>query len=338
MKRSLLGFVSLAAAVGLFLVMPQNLEAAALKGHALKQGSTIAITAPASNVQDVHKNFLKKVYQRIEKEGYKVRVEPTTGKVYGSYAGTAAERAEELNRLFADKTVDAILCMRGGYGSAQMLDKLDYKIIAKNPKMLIGFSDITALHNAIYKKAKVVGVSGPMITRLINGSDYSWKHLLAGVKTKDALGVVPMPKGKQLQTLVAGTASGPIIGGNLCTFASIIGSPYQPPAKGAILVLEEVGESAYRIDRMLNQLYLAGILKDVNGIVFGGFTNCASDKSSFSVDEVIEKYAKLAGKPCVKNFPFGHDKDNVFLPIGVQAALNASKTHPTLTITEAHNK
>ena len=338
MKNKILGLATILTAAGLFFALPQDLEAAALKGAALKKDYTIAITAPASNIKGDVKKLYKNVIKRIEDEGYKVRIEPTTGKSYGTYAGTEAERAEELNRLFGDDTVDAILCLRGGYGSAQLLDKLDYTTIANNPKMLIGFSDITALHNAIYKKANLVGISGPMISKLKTGSEYSWKQLFAGLKTHDAIGVVPMPEGTKLDTLVPGEATGHIIGGNLCTFLSLLGTPYQPDCKGAILVLEEVGESSYRIDRMLNQLLQAGILKDVNAIVFGEFTACAPEKGGFTTDEVIEKYAKLAGKPAVKGLPLGRGNNNIFLPIGVQGSLKATKANATFKVTEAHTK
>lgn len=337
MKNKIIGLMTILTTAGFALAMPQTSEAA-LKGHALKKDYTIAITAPASNIKGDVSKLYKNVIKRIEDAGYKVRIEPTTGKAYGTYAGTEQERADELNRLFGDDTVDAILCLRGGYGSAQVLDKLDYKVIANNPKMLIGFSDITSLHNALYKKANIVGISGPMISKLKTGSEYSWQNLLNGLKTNDPLGVIPMPTGVKLETLVSGEGKGPIIGGNLTTFVSLIGTPYMPETKGAILVLEEVGESPYRIDRMLNQLLQAGILTNVNGIVFGEFTGCAPEKGGFTADEVIEKFAKLAGKPCVKNFPLGHGYHNTFLPIGVQASLNARKIGASLDVIETHTK
>ncbi|MDO4179374.1 MAG: LD-carboxypeptidase [Phascolarctobacterium sp.] len=327
------GSLAILFAAGLFSVLPQHAEAV-FKGHALKKDYVIAVTAPASSMQG---NF-KKVIQRIEAEGYQVRFEPTTTKNYGNYSGTSEERAEELNRLFGDDTVDAILCLRGGYGSAQVLDKLDYKVITNNPKMLIGFSDITALHNAIYKKANIVGISAPMISTLKKNSEYSWKQLLDGVKSTEAIGKLALPEGSKLQTLVPGEAKGHLIGGNLTTFVSLIGTPYMPETKGAILILEDVGEASYSIDRMMNHLYQAGILKEVNGIVFGEFVNCPTNKGDFTTDEVIAKYAKLAGKPCVKGLPLGHGVNNTFLPIGVQVNLNANIIGTCLTITESHNK
>ncbi|MBQ3447874.1 MAG: LD-carboxypeptidase, partial [Synergistaceae bacterium] len=246
-------------------------------------------------------------------------------------AGTDRKRAEDINSFFRDKTVKAILCARGGYGSARVLDKLDYKMIARNPKPLIGYSDITALHIALGEKAGISTIHGPMAATFSGGkpdSDYTRRQLLDGLTRDIPIGNLPMPEGRKLETVIIGKAEGVIMGGNLSVMASLVGTPWELDGTGALLLIEEVGEKPYRIDRMMNQLYQSGLLGRVNGILLGDFVDCESDEPSgpgnFSLDDVLLHYAELSRKPVIRGVPSGHGGYNAFLPMGVRARMKAN--------------
>ena len=307
-----------------------------VKGKALRPGDTIAVTAPAGWTNADYSG----VAQALEQLGYHVIFEPTVGLRDGFTSGTPEERAEELNALFADDSIDAILCLKGGYGSAAMLDKLDYDMIAEHPKLFIGFSDITALHTALHEKAGLVTIHGPMMSTLHppevaesgedeDGSgeaapgtaDYSWMQFLKGITRNTAPGAAEMPEGRSLEGVVAGKASGKLVGGNLALIASLVGTDYQLDGTGCILFLEETHEDAYRIDGMLLQLYQNGLLGRVDGIVYGNFNSCWD--GYLTVDQVLEKYAVMAGKPAIKGLPAGHAGANMFLPLGAEAQIEA---------------
>ena len=241
-----------------------------------------------------------------------------------------------FGEFFRDDRIDAILCLNGGYGSSRILDQLDYAMIAAHPKLLIGFSDITALEAALYEKSRLVTLNGPLLITL-PGSPYSSQQFEKAVTTSVPLGAVTMPAGRVLQTVLPGKASGRLIGGNLSVVASLAGTPYELKGKGCILVLEDVGEESYRIDRMLNQLWQNGLLQQVEGIVYGDFTDCGHDSGDFTTDEVLDYYAKKAGKPAARGLPFGHGADKACIPIGADSELDArSDGTAQLIIKEAH--
>ena len=241
-------------------------------------------------------------------------------------AGTDQQRADDINRMFQDDEVKAVLCTRGGYGSARILGKLDYDMIAKHPKPIIGFSDITALLNVLGERCNIPAIHGPMLcslTRDYMNSDYTLTHVFAGLNGKVITGELPMPEGKKLSTLTPGKAEGVIRGGNLTVIASLIGTPYELKGDGALLLLEEIGEKPYRIDRMLNQLWQNGLLMRVNGILLGDFIDC--DDNASNLARVLKRYAKLSGKPVITGMPAGHGKDNMYIPFGVHAVMTARK-------------
>lgn len=308
------------------------------KGIALHSGDTIGIAAPASPDEGLD---ISSAVQVLHGLGYKTVMAPNTKERDGFFAGTDMDRAAGVNTLFSNDDVKAIVCLNGGYGSARILDKLDYAMIAKHPKLLIGFSDITALHTALGEKAGIVTVHGPMMNTLVpaNHSAYTWQQFTNGVTTTEPIGMLSLPPGKNLQTIIAGTAQGKLVGGNLTMLAAAAGTPYELKGDGAVLVLEDVNEDAYRIDRMMQQLWQNGLLKRVNAIVYGDFLNCGHDLGDFTTDDVLTYYAKLAGKPAIKGLPIGHGMDNAFLPLGVHAIVRASADGTaTLTIDESHNK
>ncbi len=303
-----------------------NSEAERIKGKALQQGDTIGIIAPGSS--DDIKDYAKAI-RDLEKMGYKVKIGDSCNSQYGYFAGTDAARAADLNKFFADDEVQAILCMRGGSGSAQLLDKLDYDNIARHPKQFIGYSDVTSLHIALGERCNLSTIHGPMLRSFPKGLDKSNSQadiFLRGLKGELYPGELPMPQGRQLETVFPGEAEGVIMGGNLTVMTSLLGTPYEMKGDGILLLIEDVDEAAYRIDRMLWQLWQNGLLSRVNGILVGDMTGADDDweEGDFRVSEVLERYARLAGKPMIKGLPIGHGKDNIYLPLGIHAVMRAN--------------
>ena len=294
-----------------------------VRGRALQTGDTIGVLAPASNT-DIGE--LQNAIKYLKGLGYQVKLAPSCSAQYGYFAGTDSQRAADLNHFFADEEVKAILCLRGGYGSARVLDKLDYEAIRQHPKQFIGYSDITALHIALGEKSRLATVHGPMLTSLEDNTPQKafTKEIFAkGVSGSLYPGEIPLPEGKKLQAIIAGRAEGPIIGGNLTMVQSLIGTPYELQGDGAILFLEDVGEATYGIDRTLQQLWQSGLLSRVNGVIIGDFTGADDDyeEGDFRLEEVLAYYARLSGKPWLKGVPAGHDKDNIYLPFGTRAVM-----------------
>ena len=218
---------------------------AVLKGRALRPGGTIGIAAPASPVSE---SVLRRGTAALEARGFRVKLGAHVREACGFFAGTAEQRAEDINALFADPEVDAILCAKGGYGTAAILDLLDYGTIAGHPKQLIGYSDITGLETAIWQKTGLITINGPMLRSLRGEDSYTEENFFRGITTLRPMGAVVPPEG-ELAALCPGRASGRIVGGNLTLIASLAGTPYELKGDGCILVLEEVGEKSYRIDR-----------------------------------------------------------------------------------------
>ena len=294
-----------------------------IKGKALKTGDCIGIAAPAYYVRN---HDYSKAVQFLKAQGYKVKVMPSCDATERNFAGSDKQRAEDINALFADDSVDAIMCLRGGYGSGRILDYLDYSMIAKHPKLLIGYSDVTALHIALYQKCGLVTVHGPMASTFNNDNytGFTKEQFLSGITSDEPVGKIKQPEGGKLKTLVPGSAEGVVIGGNLTLIASLVGTEYELRADHAILFIEEIGEFASRIDRMLLQLYESGLFDRVDGIIIGDMAD-NYDYNSCSVNDVIREYAKLADKPCITGVPAGHGKYNMFLPFGVKAKMTANK-------------
>ncbi len=292
------------------------------RADALQPGDCIAIVGPASHSDG--QAFPEEIAY-LHSLGYRTKLLPSATAVCGYLAGSDSLRAEDINHAFLDDEVKAILCIRGGYGSGRILDRLDYAGIAAHPKMLIGFSDITALHTALGERSHLVTIHAPMLTTLL-ASEYSARQLREGLAGSQPLGNIAMPAGQTLQSVIPGQAEGILIGGNLTVLASLMGTPYAPKGDGALLFLEEVGEGSYRIDRMMNQLLQGGLLQRVSGIIFGEFKNCPCDPGDFTTEEVLAHYARLSGKPAIKGLPAGHGVNNMFLPLGVHAVLHADSS------------
>jgi muramoyltetrapeptide carboxypeptidase len=295
---------------------------AKLKAPRLKKGDTVAITSPAGAVLDeiqitTFTNILKGF-------GFNVVLGETLKKKYGYFAGTDDERAKELNTLFADKSIKGIFCMKGGWGCARLLDKIDYTSISKNPKVLIGFSDITTLLIAIYAKTGLVTFHGPV-------GNSGWNEFSSASFTNVVMNNLPLsfPVGPDTEdkplTINSGKATGALIGGNLTVISSIIGSDYLPDWNGKILFLEEWKEEPYSLDRMLTQMKLAGILDSLAGIAFGKCVKCEAEepKKAFTYLEVLEQHFKPLKIPVFYGAMTGHIENKLTLPIGAEVTMDA---------------
>ncbi|MDX1427270.1 MAG: LD-carboxypeptidase, partial [Salegentibacter mishustinae] len=241
----------------------------------------------------------------------------------------------ELNEMFRDENIQAVMALRGGSGAARILDKLDYETIKNNPKIFIGYSDITALHLAIYEKTGLVTFHGPLAVSTWNSFSFDYFKRLLFDKEKITF-TNPTDKGDNLvqienriRTIREGEATGRLIGGNLSVLTGIMGSEYFPSDwEGNILYLEDVGEQIYAVDRMMSQLQLGGVLDKISGFVFGKCTSCnpgGSGYGSLTMEEVIDHYIKPLNIPAFSGAMIGHIDDNVTIPNGLKAKINATK-------------
>ena len=280
----------------------------------------------------------------LESLGFKVKPGAHLFDRDGYLAGSDAARAADINAMFADDGVDAIWCVRGGYGASRILPALDYALVQRKPKALIGYSDITALHMAIHRHAGLVTFHGPVAFRAFTPySRGELKRVLWTGETPVRLGGPPpfeRAEGRvdwenRVATLVPGRARGRLLGGNLCLMSHLCGTPYFPDLRGAILFLEDVEEAYYRIDRMLTQLWLSGALAGIAGVAFGKFTNC--DPSAFflqnrPLEDILAERCRALGVPAVSGLMIGHIEDQTTLPVGCLAELDADAG--TLTLLE----
>ena len=307
---------------------------------ALKKGSVVAITAPASGI---NLGEIQEGIEILKSNGCEVVIGKAIYKKYGYLSAPDQERAAELMEFFERPDINCILCARGGYGVMRILPMLDFSAIKKNPKIIIGYSDITALLIAIHNQTKIATFHGPVASSTFDSFtlDNFLKTLFVPKSINGQISNTAFPQitysDSSLITLVQGIGRGHLVGGNLSMIVSTLGTPYEIDTKGAILFLEEVSEEPYKIDRMLTQLWLAGKLKQCAGIALGHFKNCeATSKSgldiSFTLQQVLEARIQSLGIPAVYGLPFGHVKSKMTIPIGVQAELNA--TEKTFTIIE----
>ncbi|MFP3388702.1 LD-carboxypeptidase [Brevibacillus sp. SIMBA_040] len=301
------------------------------KGRALRAGDTIGVVATSSPATE---EVLNKAIASMEAFGFKVKVGAACRETYGGYlAGSPQQRAMELNAMFADDEVDGIMSMRGGYGAPQILSLLDYDCIEQNPKLFVGYSDITALHTAFGQVANLATLHGPMATSDIahNLDDWSKQYLLRAMTRPEPLGAIVNPPGEEMICLVEGQAQGPVVGGNLALIAALMGTPFQLDTRGKLLFLEDIDEEPYRIDRMLTQLALGGLFDDCAGVVIGTWTDCESKKrEGFSVWDVFQNIVVPYQKPTIWNVQIGHGAYNMALPLGVEASLDATSCQLTI--------
>lgn len=292
---------------------------------ALKPGDVIGLAAPASPVDKPEK--VDASVRKLEEFGFRVKVGRSCREKYGYLSGPDEVRAEDINSMFDDREVDGIMCLRGGYGTPRILDRLDYDIIRRNPKVFVGYSDITAIHIAINQLCGLATVHGPMPSSdmLEDFDEFSKCSFFRTVMCNEPLGELKNPPETDITSLVGGKSRGVVVGGNLSLIAATIGTPYEINTRGKLLLLEEVDEEPYSIDRMLTQLRLSGKLDDCCGIILGDWRNCdAKDpERSLTLEEIFENDIKPLGKPIISNFKAGHCKTKVTVPLGVDAVLDA---------------
>jgi len=301
-----------------------------IKPKVLTEGSVVGIIAPATSVSDPVD--IQKAMQVIRHYNLIPKISENLLKGSGFKSRSIEERVEDLHNMFLDKDVKAIFCIRGGYGSAQLLDKIDFNIITNNPKVFVGYSDITALHLAINKFSGLVTFHGPVMLSAF--TNYTAEHFRKALFSAEPIGEISNPDtingirpAFPFRTIVPGISSGNLTGGNLSLISSLMGTAYEIETEGKILFLEDVGEEPFRIDRMLTQLNLAGKLEKAAGIVFGRCTDCdkVSDVWDYSLNEVLDKHLSKLKIPVLYGLLIGHTPEQVTIPYEVQATLNSDK-------------
>jgi muramoyltetrapeptide carboxypeptidase len=302
---------------------------------ALRPGDTVALVAPAG---PANKERVLEFAKLLEQKGFRVALPNGLFRRDGFLAGSDDERAAELNAAIRDPKVRAIFPCRGGYGLTRILDRIDYAALRKDPKILTGFSDLTALHLAVARKARVITFHSPMPEFDLRREDGDfafaarsfWRTLLAAEQKPGETGyAIPYPAGLAKPTrLVGGKARGRLVGGNLTLICATLGTPYALEPKGKILLLEDTGEAPYRVDRMLSQLRLAGVLDAVAGVVVGDFSKTDVPETR----RVLREYLGKLKVPVVIDFPAGHTVANATLPHGALVELDADA--PALRVLE----
>jgi muramoyltetrapeptide carboxypeptidase len=312
-----------------------------LKPERLCFGDTVGIVAPASPPPDPR--AVDRALESMERYGFKPKLGAHVRARHGFLAGGDRERAADLMDMFTDKTVKAILCLRGGYGSARLLNLLDYEVICRNAKIVSGFSDITSLHCAFAKKCNLISIHAPMLNGGLQAKDvpdFTRASFLRTVMEPQAPGAVAVGcDRKDISSLRGGVAEGRLVGGNLSVLCAAVGTPFEPSFKDRILFLEDIAEKPYRLDRMLTQLLNAGILQQLAGVAVGVNRDCEdptkADAKEFrqsSADVIAERLSSLK-VPVVTGLPFGHVPVNATIPVGARALLDGDKGD--LIITES---
>ena len=312
------------AAEGQKLVWPKRLT----------PGDTVMLIAPAG---PPNREEVLRFKNHIEQHGYKVKMRDDLFDVEGYLAGTDKRRAEEFNAAFADPEVDGVLCVRGGYGCMRMMPLVDWDAVKKKPKLLLGFSDITALHAGM-NKAGVVSFHGPGPASGLGSAEgpteFTGKYVLRAVEATPESPAGPytveVPKDvSEVDSFGKGKATGRLVGGNLSLISALEGTPYAIDTKDAILMIEDVNEAPYRIDRMVQQLKLAGKLDGVQGVVLGKFTedfvreDKLTDDKRFDTTGVLRQYFEDLGVPVLVNYPIGHYPQNCTVPLGGEVEIDA---------------
>ena len=334
-RRQFIGSSALAA-LSLPLAGGRGAMAASAPGGrllpvALNRGDTIGLVSPSSATDE--RMDLQLAQDTMQALGFEVRTGGHYASRYGHLAGTDAGRAGDINAMFADDGVKAVICLRGGSGAARLLPLLDYDVIRANPKVLLGFSDITALHCAIHARTGLVTFHGP------NGGS-SWNSFnadqfqrlffdreLMEYRNAAEAGDELVPRRNRTLTIAGGKVRGELVGGNLAVLSALAGSPYLPDFAGRILFLEDVSEAPYRIDRMLTTLKLMGALDAIAGFIFGECTDCDPGEGygSLTLDQIFDDHIKPLGIPAYRGAMIGHVREQFIVPVGGRVELDADQ-------------
>lgn len=294
----------------------------------LKKGDTIAIINPA--FKNSNPSASLEILNKLKEEGYKIKIYKTFYLSNGYFSGTDLERATDINEAFLDKEVKAILCMCGGYGLTRIINMLDYEAISNNPKLIIGYSDITALINSIYFKCSFSTIHG-LVGASLKNADIDSLNSFFNLLTHKTKGMVLKNIKNEMISLVDGIVEGELVGGNMSLINAMASSSYKIDFTDKIVFIEDVGEAAYRIDRYFSSLKLSGELEKAKGFIFGYFTDCET-YSGVSYLDVIKEYILPLHKPTIIGFECGHQLPFVSIPIGAKVRLDTYEK--TITILE----
>jgi muramoyltetrapeptide carboxypeptidase len=282
----------------------------------------IGLVAPAST--PVSAERIQKGAEYLERLGYRTILGSHITDQVGYLAGKDSDRADDFNRMVRNKLVKAIFCIRGGYGTPRMLSMIDYAAVKRTPKIIVGYSDITALQLAIFRKTGLITYSGPMTgVEMFNAIDpFTEEHFWRLLTSKTKVGALAVPGDQPLVVHRAGRASGLLLGGNMSLVACIIGTRYCPNLIRSVLVLEDVEEEPHRVDRMWTQIVNAGIASKLSALVLGQFTDCAPkepDKPHLTIDQVLKEISGSVRCPSISNLAYGHVPKKITLPLGAKA-------------------
>ena len=331
-------FARLSVVAAAATAMAPSSRRATIKPKRLAPGDTVGIVSPASAAFEADEINLAK--DTMEALGFKAVIGPHAFDKWGYFAGHDKDRADDINRMFADDRIAAVVCYTGGWGSPRVLPYLDFDLIARKPKVIIGYSDITALLNPIHQRTGLITFHGPVGASVYD--PYTIDNFKRVVMTPEPAGLLNQPPKKptdlvdrtnRILKLAPGKGSGPIVGGNLTMVASLMGTPYEVDTTGAIFCLEDVDEELYRIDRMLTTLALGGKFSKIAGFVFGRCSRCSVKGPTFSLEEILRDRFGSLPVPAISGMSFGHIEQKLVLPIGAQGTLDADAG--TLSIDEA---
>jgi muramoyltetrapeptide carboxypeptidase len=302
----------------------------AVRPPRLTTASRIALVAPSGPL--LERDELTRATELCRELGHQAVVGPHAGRRHGYLAGTDTERLADLDAALRDPAIDAVWCLRGGYGLTRIVDRVDYAALERRPKAVIGFSDVTALLLAVFRATGIVTFHGPTARQPMTA--FSRRQFAGVLWCAEPAGVlerlqpppdVLVPRAPRIVPVGKGRAEGTLIGGNLSLIQCLIGTPWLPALDGALLFLEDVGEDLYRVDRALSHLRLAGVLDRIAGLIVGQFTEMRKGTAdgALGFDEVLEHYVAPLGIPAAYGFPIGHVDQQWTLPIGVRARLDA---------------
>ncbi len=320
-------FLTLCGLSAIASVIPGSTIAAAnspsiLKPPRLKVGDTVGLINPSSPIEQADIDYARKELKAL---GLNVKLGTHLLDEYGYLAGQDVDRAADVNAMFADRSVQALLTMRGGWGCNRILPFLNYDLIRSNPKIIMGYSDITSLLLAIYARSGMITFHGPVATS-------SWNPFSVNYVKRLLLDAEPVrmqnPPSTRPQTIMGGKARGQLVGGNLSVLSAMVGSAYLPDWENKILFVEEIGEDIYRIDRMLTQLKLAGILDKISGFIFAECTRCEAgegDEPSLTLNQVLSDWIRPLGIPAWYGSAIGHIRDKFTIPVGAEVEIDANQ-------------
>ena len=299
-----------------------------LRPKALRRGDVIGLVAPAGALWRLDR--VEGCVRYLEEQGYRVEIGAHALGNDGAFSGTDDERLSDLNGMLRDPRIRAILALRGGYGTPRLLDQIDYAAVRRDPKIVVGYSDITALQMALYRKTGLVSFSGPLgAVEFASPPDpvteESFWRLVTSRRTR---GRLPLPEGQPLHTRQVGIGEGPLLGGCLSLVVALLGTPFSPDYRGAVLALEDVHEQFHRIDRMMTQLRLAGVLGRATGLLLGRFTHTtAADPAHpfHDLEAVWRSVLHGVQAPILEGFPYGHVPRKVTLPWGIPVRVDGKK-------------